>query len=408
MPTPPLSDELAQQAADAFRMHGRKKEAAESLGLPWSTFDKRLKHAALRGMLLDTPAAMPGFRVSRVAEGPRGRTVEQKPERGEQFAVPAGHVVKGVSALVDEDGREVVKWIKTKEGVLDPLQLAERLKDAFADAPTTPRMITPSATADDLLTLLPCGDWHLGLYTWGRETAENWDLRIAEDKIGSAIDTTVGRTEASSECVVLVGGDLLHADNKENQTARSGHALDVDGRYQKVMEVATRLMARTVDAARFRHKHVIVRVLPGNHDEHSAVAIAYFLQAYYRDEPRVTIDTDPSLFWWHRFGNVMLGATHGHTVKITQMPAIMAHRRAADWGATKFRYIHGFHLHHAAKTQTEGGGCITEIHQAPIPQDAWHYGAGFLSGRSVSAITYHREFGEMERHRTAIMDGAQE
>jgi hypothetical protein len=100
----------------------------------------------------------------------------------------------------------------------------------------------------------------------------------------------------------------------------------------------------------------------------------------------------------------MLGATHGHTVKIAKMPGIMAARCAEDWGATKFRYVHGFHLHHSAKTATEGDGVICEIHQAPIPQDAWHYGSGFISGRSLQAITYHSEYGEIGRVRTAILD----
>ena len=100
----------------------------------------------------------------------------------------------------------------------------------------------------------------------------------------------------------------------------------------------------------------------------------------------------------------MFGATHGHTVKIKNMASIMAHRRAEDWGATKFRYVHGFHLHHEEKLGTEGNGCISEIHQAPIPQDAWHFGSGFLSGRSLKAITYHRDYGEIDRVRTAILD----
>ena len=62
---------------------------------------------------------------------------------------------------------------------------------------------------------------------------------------------------------------------------------------------------------------------------------------------------------------------------------------------------------HAAlqRFKTEGRGVISEIHQSPIPQDAWHYGSGFLSGRSVQAITYHREFGEIGRARVAMMDG---
>lgn len=169
---------------------------------------------------------------------------------------------------------------------------------------------------------------------------------------------------------------------------------------------ACRLVVRTIDANLRRHGHVTVRILPGNHDEHAAVAVAYFLLAWYRNEPRVTVDVDPSMFWWFRFGNVMLGATHGHTVKLKDMASIMAHRRAEDWGATRFRYVHGFHIHHSSKIASEGNGVIAESHQTPTPQDAWHFASGFLSGRSLQSMTYHHQFGEVSRVRVAMMDAA--
>jgi hypothetical protein len=409
MPAQPLSDDLAQEAATAYRAAGNKatNETALRLGIPYNTYRSRLKVAAERGMLLDA-LAMPGFRVTRVNEGPGGRSVEQKPEHGAPFSIPEGHVIKGISALVNADGQEVVKWIKTKEGERDPLDTIEAMKAALVGyKPAAKPAKAPVAPAADLLTLLPCNDWHIGMFAWHKEVGHDWDLRIAEDTIGASVEDTVARTPSSAECVVLGGGDLLHADNSENKTAKSGNALQVDGRYQKVVDVATKLMVRTADAALRRHVKVTLRILPGNHDEHSAVAIAYFLKAWYRNEPRIAVDVDPSLFWWHRFGSVLLGATHGHTVKIAQMPSIMAHRRAPDWGETKFRYVHGFHLHHSAKIATEGDGVICEVHQAPIPQDAWHFGSGFLSGRSLQAITYHRDYGEIGRVRTAILDAAE-
>jgi hypothetical protein len=240
---------------------------------------------------------------------------------------------------------------------------------------------------------------------WGKQVGVNWDLKIAEAKIGSAVEETIERSPASGHCVILGGGDLLHTNGRRNETA-NGTPQDADSRYEKGVNVVTRLMVRTTDAALRRHGHVTVRILKGNHDEDSSVAIAYFLAAWYRNEPRVTVDLDPSDYFWFRFGLVMLGATHGHQSSnhIAKMPGIMAHRRAEDWGATKFRYVHGFHLHHSAKIATEGGGVICEIHQAPIPQDAWHFGSGFLSGRSLQAITYHERFGEIGRVRTAILD----
>ena len=318
--------------------------------------------------------------------------------------VPDGHSVKGVSTYLDAEGKVIGQWIKTREGQLNPIDLAEELKDVFSGLKASPKRIPPPKSAsDDLLTIFPANDWHIGMFAWGKEVGVDWDLKIAEQTIGQAVDDTIARSPASSVCVVLGGGDLLHADNQRNETF-NGTAQDVDGRYPKVMQTAIRLMVRTLDAALERHAKVIGRILPGNHDPHAAVAIAYALHAWYRNEPRVTIETDPSPFWWMRFGLCMFGATHGHMVKIKDMPAIMAHRRAKDWGATKFRYVHGFHLHHSAKFATEGAGVLSEIHQAPIPQDAWHFGSGFLSGRSLQAITYHKSYGEIGRVRTAILD----
>lgn len=406
MSAAPLSDESATEAATLYRKHGSQAKAAFAAGVSRATMQNRIHVAAQRGLLLDVAPAMPGFRISRVNNGPNGRSIEQKPDHGAAFEVPAGHVIKGVSALVDADGREIVKWYKTKEGVFDPTQVIEWAKHAFADVKPAKPIKQPAVASTDLLTLIPMADWHVGMFGWGKEVGQNWDLKIAEKVIGEAIEDIVARSPASAQAIVLGGGDLLHADNKENQTANSGNALEVDGRWPKVLQAAERLAVRTVDAALRRHGRITVRILPGNHDEHSAVAVTHFLLAYYRNEPRVTVDDDPSLFFWHRFGEVLLGATHGHTVKIDKMPSIMAHRRAKDWGVTRFRYVHGFHLHHKEKTVTEGEGVVTEVHQAPIPQDAWHFGKGFLSGRSLQTITYHRKAGEASRLRVALLDDA--
>src|ERR1035437_7561479 len=387
-----LSDDDLRHRVEVYTRLGNAA-ASRELDIDPATLRFSLKQAASRGMMLDHPPAMPGFRISQVTDGPHGQSIQQKPEHGAAFVMPAGHIVKGVSVLVD-DGREVVKWIKTKEGEIDPLAIAEALKEAFADyAPAAPVTPAPATTCAELLTLLPCTDWHIGMYGWNKEVGADWDLKIAEDTIGRAVEDTIARSPASGRCIVLGGGDLLHADNSNNTTAKSGNVLQVDGRYQKVVGVATKLMVRTIDACLRRHDHIIVRILPGNHDEHSAVAVAYFLAAWYRNESRVTVDLDPSLFFWFRFGTVLLGATHGHTVKAKDMASIMAHRRAKDWGETIFRFIHCFHVHHREMLATEGKGVITEVHQAPIPQDAWHYNSGFLSGRSIKAITYHNRFG---------------
>lgn len=409
MPAQRLDDEVARATADAYRLHdGNASAAADSLGIKRTTFNSRLKVAAERGML-GTDPVMPGFAIRQVttkqdAEGETKETiVQQRKASGPEFELTPELAVAGKTTWTNAEGRITQQVVMERRAGKHAVDIIEALKTAFDGieiyATPTPAPIAPAA---DLLTLTPCNDWHVGMFAWGKETEENWDLKIAEEVIGRAVDDLVDRSPSSAIGVVLGGGDLLHADNSENRTARSGNALDVDGRYQKVLRAACRLKVRTVDAHLRRHAHVIVRILPGNHDEHTAIAVAYFLLAWYRNEPRVTVDVDPSLFWWHRFGAVMLGATHGHSVKLKAMPGIMACRRAEDWGATRYRYVHGFHIHHKELHGWEEHGVIGEAHQAPIPQDAYHFGAGFLSGRSLQSITYHRDEGEVSRIRVGI------
>ncbi len=238
MAAPALSDELAQQAADAFEQHGSKAEAARVLGLPIQTFKSRLAVAAERGML-GTKPVLPGFRLTKTTavtnqDGDVVREfIQQKLEPGPEFAVPAGHRIKGISAYTDAAGRVISQWVKTKEGQLDPLEVAEALKAAFVGyEPAAAPAPAPAHPSTKLITVLPCNDWHIGMFAWGKQTDTNWDLKIAEQTIGRAAEDTVRRAPASAVCVVLGGGDLLHADNHDNKTERSGPTRDGDGHPQ--------------------------------------------------------------------------------------------------------------------------------------------------------------------------------
>jgi len=405
MPTPTITDEQIARTVEVRARHRFNTQAAAELGVDEKTVRRHLALAAERG-LLGTDPVLPGYAIKSVAsKTPDGAWVKQTKEHGAPFEVPAGHAVKGVSALVDAEGRTIQQWVKTREQP-SAIDVAETLKAAFENwEPAAPAVVAPSATDTDLLSLIPCNDWHVGMFAWSRETDQNWDLKIAERVIGAAVEGAIARSPSCHTAIVLGGGDLTHADNNDNRTKRSGNVLDVDGRHQKVVEKAGELMARTVDAALRRHSRVIVRNLKGNHDDETAPAIAWFLKAWYRHEPRVYVDLDQSLFFYHQHGLVMNAATHGHAAKLKDMPQIMAHRRPEMWGSTRFRYAHGFHVHHKSGFVTEGGGVVCESHQAPIPQDAWHYGAGFLSGRSIQTISYHKSYGEIGRVREAVLDG---
>lgn len=411
MSTIPLTNEQCLEALQALAEHGTKTGAAIALNISRGAFQNRYNTAIMRGLDGEFAGLVPeGFEVKSAStqydeNGEiKGKSIKVGKGTGGQLD-PTGFDVVKRSTLIDGSGNVTAQWLKEDKQKRSLDDLIGDIKIAFEDFKKplcSTKIKSVEHTEKDLLTIYPLADLHLGLYAWGEETQEDWSLSKAIECFKKTMQRVADSSPRSETAIILGGGDLLHADTSENKTAKSGNILDVDTRYSKVLQEAIKLIVFQIELALEKHKKAIVRILPGNHDEHSALAVTHALWAWYRNEKRVNVDADPSLFFWHRFGNNLIGAAHGHTTKITEMPLVMANRCKEDWGATEHRYFHGFHIHHKTQNIFENGGVITETHQSPAPQDAYHYGRAYLSGRSMQAITYHKKNGEIIRNRVAL------
>jgi hypothetical protein len=367
----------------------------------------RLRAQAERGEYGTSPI-MPTFAIKSVSTqiGPNGETqkewIKQGPQAGEAFAVPEGHTVKGISALVDGAGRTIQQWVKTKSESSD--FVIDALKTTFEQYKGRAKPVPPPKHAnDDLLTVYPIGDFHAGLYSWSAETGEDWDLSIAERVLRGTMADLVSSAPASETGLVLSLGDFFHMDDASNRTPASGHALDVDTRRAKVLQVGVQLLIDCIEMALAKHRKVIVRCLAGNHDPATTPALNIALWAFFNKNDRVFVDCSPSKFFYHQFGKVMIAATHGDMCKMADLPGVMASSQPSFWGISRFRYGYTGHIHHKSQVCKEINGVICESFQVLPPSDAWHSGMGFGSGRSMQAITHHRETGEKFRHIVSIV-----
>lgn len=402
----PSDDELTRLVAALKDANGVLAYAARALDLPDSTARRWRAFAASRGMLGTAPV-LPGFEISETATIFDGTgsvvrsTVRQRPGRGGDFAVPEGHAIKGVSALVGADGREIQRWVKTREAdtAIDNI---EAIKEAFADLKGKAKLRTPSKSADDdLLTVYSLPDLHLGGLSWGRETGENWDLDIACRTIREAVRDLVGQSKPTKHAIVLGLGDYFHMNDRTNMTPRSGHILDVDGRWPKVYKAGAKVAVDLVSMVAERHPEVEVRFLAGNHDPDAAVTLTVAMSLYFDGHKRITVNDSPSLHYYRRFGKVLLGATHGHTLKPERMAMMLAADCPEDWGKSQFRHLLFGHVHH--ESAKEIGTVRVESFNSPAAKDAHAHGGGWRSGRSLVALTFHKERGEIGRHRVNIV-----
>jgi hypothetical protein len=317
-------------------------------------------------------------------------------------AVPLGHYLKGVSTLVDESGNVRAQWIKTN---VEQQQKMESMLEAMSHiADRWEGLHDPVPERDyhneDLLCVYPMGDPHLGMFAWPDETGDAFDLRIAERNLCAAVDQLVTGAPDAGEALIINVGDFFHSDNSQNQTARSHHALDVDTRWGKVLRVGIRTMRRCIDRTLEKHQRVRVICEIGNHDDHSSVMLAHCLDQYYERDPRVKIDTSPAKFHWYRFGTTLIGSTHGDTVKLAQLPGVMAVDRKVDWGETDYRYFYTGHVHH--DSLHEFPGVIVETLRTLAPKDAYAAGAGYRAGQDMKCDVIHRRFGRIQRNTVGI------
>lgn len=315
---------------------------------------------------------------------------------------PSPFVVKGTSTLYDADGNVSQQWVKTK---LSDVRAEEAIRAFIAHLVDDVRGLSPAIPApkvamEDLLTVYPMGDPHFGLYAWAEEAGADFDLAMAERLTNAAIDRLVECAPASKTAILLNLGDMFHADNESNRTTQSGNSLDVDTRWGKVMQVGLRSMIHCIRRLAEKHERVIVRINRGNHDDHSAYALALALDAFFSNNDRIQVDLSTAKFWYFEFGKVLLGSTHGDTCKMNNLAGVMAADEAPAWGRTTQRYFYVGHVHH--DEVKEYPGMKAESFRTLAARDAWHAGQGYRAGRDMRCIVHHIEHGELERHRADI------
>lgn len=296
-----------------------------------------------------------------------------------------------------KDGKVVQYWARMSP---DEEKRQEIIKSAIKSFCEDLPKITPTKykqrPAGELLAAYPLGDPHIGMMAWGKETGQDWDLKIARTAFRSVFDRLVKSAPSSETAVIFNLGDYFHADNLKGMTERSGHVLDMDGRYAKMVKTGMKIMRYMISSALEQHETVKVINSIGNHDDTAAMFMSIALAEVYEKEKRVIIDDSPTPCHYVRHGKVLIGSHHGHTIKPPALPGVMATDKPKDWGETEYRYWYTGHVHH--DTLKEFPGCKVESFRILPPKDAYATWHGYRAMQDSKAIVHHCDYGEVERH----------
>lgn len=312
--------------------------------------------------------------------------------------VPDGHKIKGVSTFYDEDGNPVRQWVKSQTDERRQFEiLVERVEAAQEGLAKFKAVPAPKSADNELLTLLTITDFHLGMYAYEAETGDDWDVHIARDVFLNSVNDMIKASPKSGTGVLCQLGDFLHWDGILSVTPQSGHILDADTRYGKLVELAMSVMAEAVMMMLRRFEKVIVVSAEGNHDISGSIWLRKHIKHLFSNEPRLQVIDNDFPYYAHLHGRTMLGFHHGHKVKLAQLHKLFASepRFRGMWGQADYTYIHTGHYHH--EKLIEDGGAIAEQHPTLSGRDAYAARGGWISGRGAKVITYHKVDGEVAR-----------
>lgn len=320
------------------------------------------------------------------------------PEYDRNHPTPATEFISGVSSFYNADGELAGQWVKTKashQNFLEKLEIfANQLAESTGKASPSPPPSVDFRT--DIATHIKIGDQHLGLYAWGKENGdEDYDIEKSTSDVIGGINYLIEASEPCGRCVLVNVGDFFHANGASPLTPSSGNVLDVDGRYGMVARRGSHILKTAIDMCLAKHQTVDVINARGNHDPDSAVWVDIVLEAHFSDEPRVKIYNNDSKWIAWEFGKTAVFVNHGER-KPQQQYEYITNRFRDIVGRSLYVYADNGHVHH--KQSHEIGAVKFEVWNPLVAADAYHSDNSYGASRSITSVTYHKEFGEVSRN----------
>jgi len=314
-------------------------------------------------------------------------------------AVAAGANVMPHSYWIKRNGVSSYFQTPREDAGSDMLQ---RVADAFRDIPAYVPQVGEFYHSD-LLSVYGLFDLHIGQLSWSRETrGPDYDLSHFQKDLTSSIDRLSARVPMSGHALVVIGGDSLHTPSGKNMTPAHGHILDVDGRFEKIVDVAVETLVQSIEILLKRHAKVSVVVVRGNHCEESHVILKIALKMRYRNTDRVDFPVvqgaDKSEIFWMKHGKNLVAVHHGDRAKPEKLAMIIADKCGFWDQCTASRVILTGHVHHLRTIDLVGATHYSL--RAFAPADA--HGANFGGIRGLQAMTFDPIYGMIAQTHDSI------
>ncbi|MDA7745051.1 helix-turn-helix domain-containing protein [bacterium] len=319
------------------------------------------------------------------------------PHRDLVHQTAEGFDVKRISTAYKGD-EPVLQWVIQEPEKRDLREKVEAMVEGLTDDLTGLRksIKQPDTVDTDYCASYFIGDHHFGMLADSQMKLSNddWDIKIATKALIDAVDRLSNRVGNAHTAVLCNVGDFFHADSSLNTTTK-GTPVDVDSRSSRTFKLAGQLFQILIDKLLTVHQEVVVVNVRGNHDYDMACHLSSCIELMYQNEPRITVLENYSKFLHWEWGNNLFVYHHGDRIKPEQILQTVVKNLDEEWSNHKNRYCHLGHIHHHvereyASMQFSWWGSLTST-------DQWHDDQGYGAERSMTAVVYHKDYGEDSR-----------
>lgn len=220
-------------------------------------------------------------------------------------------------------------------------------------------------------------DVHFSKLAHISETGENYDYKIAKERISYSIDMHINKfkNRKIEQVIFAIGQDYFNSEPNGNTVGNTKQ--DNDSRYSVMFEQGVKSLIECIDKLEEAFKcKIIVPLVQGNHSTYTEYYAAQFLSAWYRNDENIQVDANPTPRKYYKYGINLFGFTHNSEEK-GRLNDLMQLEEPYLWADTIERTWFTGHLH--SEDVKEKGGIY--IRQAPTlcGTDAWHKKMGFVN-----------------------------
>jgi hypothetical protein len=319
---------------------------------------------------------------------------------------------RGIKEATDEAGvndKDVKHgWLKTKQASLffknpnfkvEELNEIQRIKDECIKevklyAPKY-HAIETIKSEDTHLLVIDIADLHIGKLATAFETGEDYNSQIAVKRAKDGLQGILNKAKGFyiDKVLFVAGNDILHTDNTK-RTTTGGTPQDTDGMWYDNFIMAKNLYIELLEQL-MNFADVEVVYNPSNHDYTHGFFLMQLIEAHF-SKSSIRFNVDLKHRKAFRYGNNLIGTTHGDGAKIENLPLLLATEFPILWSKTKHRYIYSHHVHH--KTSKDFIGVTFETLRSPSGSDSWHHKNGYTGvPKAVEGYIHHKDFGQIAR-----------